>query len=408
MEQTLLKYVKIACYGMEKEDPLISWLQQRGYPLTVVSERSTLLSFNEQMKEVYLVLVKDQVDVYESLEILGLPVLLILSHQPPQPDFPPSRENPLFDFMFLRGDSSDLEELTYRLIRLVEQSRTVSISDEYHFDFLTRTFRHKDRDILTGRGNRLHMAIAVLRMLVRNRGKALSKEAMRQYLGPGAPLLAIINDLRVALQDYDSVYLQKTFIQYSRESGAYTFTGHVLFPQKKALNENIRRLVEEALVKTLRPLPIRRKLKYVLGKLKYILMTDRAGLFCFSREDNRLCQFIGDYRVSQPAKRYDQVEIDLGASNLSSELEALRQYLWEPKNLNSNFYVACEIPQCGADCCIYVGNSGNYEIYLLVDDLTRARTFNPIDLKYCRDILKLRSVQKLLDQLLVQWLAEKG
>jgi hypothetical protein len=289
----------------------------------------------------------------------------------------------------------------------VEQSRALSIPDEYHFDFLTRTFRHKGRDILTGRGNRLYMAIAVLRMLVRNRGKALSKEAIRRYLGPRAPLLAIINDLRVALQDYDSAYLQKTFIQYSRENRAYTFTGHVLFPQKKALNENIRRLVEEALVKTLRSLPVRRKLKYVLGKLKYILMTDRTGLFCFSRENRKLCQFIGDYRISQPSKRYDQVEIDLGDSNLSPELDALYRYLLEPKDLNSNFYIACEIPQCGADCCIYVGRSGDYEIYLLVDDLTRSRTFNPMDLKYCRDILRLSSVQKLLNQLLVQWETEK-
>jgi hypothetical protein len=407
MDQTLLRYVKIAGYGMEKEDPLISWLQQTGYPLTVVSDRSTLLSFNEQMKEVYLVVIKDQIDLYEDLEVLGLPVLLILSQKPPQSGFPPFRENSIFDFMFLRGGPSDLEELHYRLTRLVEQSRALSIPDEYHFDFLTRTFRHKGRDILTGRGNRLYMAIAVLRMLVRNRGKALSKEAIRRYLGPRAPLLAIINDLRVALQDYDSAYLQKTFIQYSRENRAYTFTGHVLFPQKKALNENIRRLVEEALVKTLRSLPVRRKLKYVLGKLKYILMTDRTGLFCFSRENRKLCQFIGDYRISQPSKRYDQVEIDLGDSNLSPELDALYRYLLEPKDLNSNFYIACEIPQCGADCCIYVGRSGDYEIYLLVDDLTRSRTFNPMDLKYCRDILRLSSVQKLLNQLLVQWETEK-
>jgi len=393
MKNALLRYVKIACYGIEMEDPLVSWLRQTGYPVTMVTDRAHLLSFNEQMKEVYLVLVKDQVDVCEKLEVIGLPVLLILTHKHPQILSLLFKENTIFDFMILHGDSSDLEELHYRLTRLVEQSRTISISTEYHFDFLTHTFRYKDQDILTGRGKRRFMAAAVLRMLVRNRGKALSKEAIRLYLGHHVPLPAIINDLRAALQDYDSAYIQKTFIQYNKENRTYTFTGHALFPQKKALNESTRQLVEEALAKVLRPLSVRRKLKFVLGKVKYILMTDRAGLR----------QFIGDYRAPQPAKRYDQVEIDLSAPNLSPEYDALRQYLLQPKNLNSNFYISCTIPEIGSDCCIYVGDYMGYQIYLLVDDLIRSRTFNPFDLRYCRDILLLRSVKKLLRQLLEQY-----
>lgn len=403
MKNTLLAYTKIGCYGLDREDPLIFQLQKLGYSISIILDYTTLLSFNDQMKEVYLVIVKDQVEVYERLELIGLPVLLILTYKSPQIFSLLSRESTTFDFMFLRGGSLDLEELDYRLIWLIEQNRAISISTEYHFDFLTHTFRYKNQDILTGKGERRLMAAAVLRMLIRNRGKALSKETIRLYLGDHAPLPAIINDLRAALQDYDSAYIQKTFIQYNKENGTYTFTGHVLFPQKKALNESLKQLVEEAMVKALRPLSVRRKLKFVLGKIKYILMTDRAGLFYFSKQDKKLWQFIGDYRVQEPGKRYDQVEIDLNAPNLSSELYALREYLDQPKNLNAHSYIKCTIPEIGVDCCIYVGDQMGYEIHLLVDDLARSRTFNPVDLNYCRDILMLRSVQKLLRQLLEEW-----
>lgn len=385
---------------MTEEDPLVSGLKQMGYLTTIVTERTTLFTFNDQMKEVYLVVIKDQVDLYENLEVIGLPALFILTDKHSQILSLLSRGNTLFDFIISPDNALDLEEVFYRVIRLVEQNRILSISTEYHFDFLTGTFRYKNQEIFAGKGDRRVMAAAVLRMLVRNRGKALSKEAIRQYLGSRVSVPTIINNLRVALRDYDSAYLQKMFIQYHKGTGTYTFTGHVLFPQKKALNESTRQLVEEALVKTLRHLPVRRKLKFVLGKVKYILMVDRAGLFYFSRQENKLCQFIGDYRSAKPVKRYDEVEIDLNTPHLPPEYYLLHQYLSQPKEVRSGSYIACTTPKIGIDYCIYIGDYTGYEVYLLVDDLTRSRKFNLIDLEYCREILTLRSVQRLIRQLL--------